>query len=139
MICNFAALINSSFFLGKQTEISLNDVSSTASGGSGESSSAKRDFSNPMFDAMGSMEAEAEAEAARGGAFGSSSSAEAAAIASSDVPPPFMEPPSAIIAPSSVTHKGSPKVAVRQKELDPSTVDTGKDTQCLVEEGDSEC
>ena len=50
-------------------------------------------------------------------------------------------PPSAVIAPSSVTHKGSPAGAavVRHKELAPSVVDTGKDTQCLVEEDDSEC
>ena len=45
--------------------------------------------------------------------------------------------PSAVIAPSSVTHAGA--AVVRHKELAPSTVDTGKDTQCLVEEDDSEC
>ena len=51
-------------------------------------------------------------------------------------------PLSAVIAPSSVEHKGSPAGAsavVRHKELAPSAVDTGKDTQCLVEEDDSEC
>lgn len=45
----------------------------------------------------------------------------------------FMEPPSAILAPSSVTHKSSPQVQLRHRELDP-TADTGKDTQKLVEE-----
>lgn len=45
----------------------------------------------------------------------------------------FSEPPSAIIAPSSVTHKTSPQVNVRHRELDPAS-DTGKDTQKLVEE-----
>lgn len=45
----------------------------------------------------------------------------------------FTEPPSAIIAPSSVTHKTSPQVQVRHRELDPAS-DTGKDTQKLVEE-----
>lgn len=45
----------------------------------------------------------------------------------------FTEPPSAVIAPSSVTHRSSPQVHVRHRELDPS-VDTGKDTQKLVEE-----
>ena len=56
---------------------------------------------------------------------------------------PTTSPPSAVIAPSSVTHKGSPlagaSAVVRHKELAPSVVDTGKDTQCLVEEDDSEC
>jgi hypothetical protein len=50
------------------------------------------------------------------------------------------EPPAAaaILAPSSVTHKSSPQLAARHKEVSPA-VDTGKDTQCLVEEDDSEC
>ncbi|KAJ8966734.1 hypothetical protein NQ317_010606 [Molorchus minor] len=46
----------------------------------------------------------------------------------------FIEPPSAVIAPSSVTHRSSPQVQVRHRELDPATQDTGKDTQKLVEE-----
>lgn len=46
----------------------------------------------------------------------------------------FMEPPSAILAPSSVTHRTSPQVHVRHRELDPAAADTGKDTQKLVEE-----
>lgn len=46
----------------------------------------------------------------------------------------FMEPPSAILAPSSVTHRTSPQVHVRHRELEPATTDTGKDTQKLVEE-----
>lgn len=45
----------------------------------------------------------------------------------------FVEPPSAILAPSSVTHRSSPQVQIRHRELDPSA-DTGKDTQNLVEE-----
>ena len=49
------------------------------------------------------------------------------------------EPPSAILAPSSITHKSSPQLNIRHKEVNPSGVDTGKDTQCLVEEDDSEC
>ncbi|ENN75629.1 hypothetical protein YQE_07807, partial [Dendroctonus ponderosae] len=44
----------------------------------------------------------------------------------------FTEPPSAVIAPSSVTHRLSPQA--RHKELTPATHDTGKDTQKLVEE-----
>ena len=38
-----------------------------------------------------------------------------------------------------VTHATSPPQHVKHKELSPSGVDTGKDTQCLVEEDDSEC
>jgi len=50
----------------------------------------------------------------------------------------FTEPASAIIAPSSITHKASPQLQLRTRELDPSA-DTGKDTQFLVEEDKSEC
>lgn len=57
---------------------------------------------------------------------------------SSDFPKPkgdtFLEPPSAVIAPSSVKHMSSPNVQVRHRELDPAQQDTGKDTQKLVEE-----
>ena len=49
------------------------------------------------------------------------------------------QPPSAVIAPSSVTTQNAGAAVVRHKELAPSAVDTGKDTQCLVEEDDSEC
>ena len=103
-----------------------------------------------MYEAMGNMESQAEAAAANfvipscDSSAGSSSSASgsrgspastlaAGAAASSG----FVEPPSAILAPSSVTHKSSPHI--RHKELAPSSVDTGKDTQCLVTEDDSEC
>lgn len=51
---------------------------------------------------------------------------------------PFTEPVSAIIAPSSITHKSSPQLQLRSRELDPSA-DNGKDTQYLVEEDKSEC
>lgn len=53
---------------------------------------------------------------------------------------PFVEPASAIIAPSSITHRTSPQLQIRRpKELNPSASDTGKDTQALVEEDKSEC
>jgi hypothetical protein len=100
----------------------------------------KRHFSNPMYEAMGHLETEAEAEAARA----SSSSTVLAEDVDDDDNGSHaaMEPPSAVIAPSSITHQGSgvglakPK---QRRELEPSSHDTGKDTQCLVEEGDSEC
>ena len=111
-------------------------------------SEGKRDFSNPMYDAMGTMESQAEAAAAHPGNFqipsdsGSASSSPSGDSHSITVPSfeSFnREPPSAILAPSSVTHKSSPQLNIRHKELNPSGVDTGKDTQCLVEEDDSEC
>jgi low density lipoprotein-related protein 2 len=50
------------------------------------------------------------------------------------------EPASAIIAPSSITHRTSPQLQIRKpRELNPTSVDTGKDTQSLVEEDKSEC
>lgn len=53
---------------------------------------------------------------------------------------PFIEPVSAILAPSSITHRtSSPKLQIRPRELNPSNTDTGKDTQQLVEEDKSEC
>lgn len=52
---------------------------------------------------------------------------------------PFIEPVSAILAPSSITHRTSPQLNLRPKELSPSSHDTGRDTQLLVEEDKSEC
>ena len=51
---------------------------------------------------------------------------------------PIPVPGSAIIAPSSVVHHSSPQIHIRHRELDPTTVDTGKDTQNLVEDA-SDC
>jgi hypothetical protein len=116
---------------GFSTEFHLGSVSSSSTTGASSLSTdiaaEKRDFSNPMYEAMGDMETHAAELAAKGAGMG-------------DVPlsGPDNMPPSAVIAPSSVTHKGSPVVR-RPKEVAPSTVDTGKDTQCLVEEDDSEC
>ena len=64
-----------------------------------------------------------------------------AETASSSAGDPAAAPPSAVLAPSSVTHAATAGAAVVRphKELAPSAVDTGKDTQCLVEEDDSEC
>ena len=51
-----------------------------------------------------------------------------------------VEPSSAVIAPSSIVHRTSPQLQIRRpRELDPTHVDTGKDTQALVEEDKSEC
>lgn len=52
---------------------------------------------------------------------------------------PFTEPVSAILAPSSITHRTSPQLNLRARELSPSAHDSGKDTQQLVEEDKSDC
>ena len=46
---------------------------------------------------------------------------------------------SAVLPPSSVIHRSSPQVQIRQVALNPTSVDTDKDTQFLVEEDKSEC
>ena len=70
-----------------------------------------RDFSNPMFGLRPGMAPSS----------GSESAAEAA-----------------VLAPSVVTHQ-TPPAPLRHRELNPAAIDTGKDTQCLVAEDDSEC
>jgi len=46
---------------------------------------------------------------------------------------------SAVLSPSSVVHRSSPQVQMRQTTLNPTSVDTDRDTQQLVEEDKSEC
>lgn len=123
-------------------EFGLHEV--TSHHGISSVSDGKNDFSNPMFDAMNSMESAAAnyvipSGDSSGSSTGSGSRSGGGSPASTLAASGYMEPPSAILAPSSVTHKSSPQLAIRHKELAPSTVDTGKDTQCLVTEDDSEC
>lgn len=87
-----------------------------------------RDFSNPMYEAMGNMESAAEVEASKG------VTPINLTLDSSEAPPPA----SAVLAPSSVLHKTSPPQMRPHKEVAPSVIDTGKDTQCLVVDGDEE-
>ena len=68
-----------------------------------------RDFSNPMYDMQS------------GGA---------------DPVLTVPEPSTAVLAPSMVSHQTPPPV--KPRELSPVAIDTGKDTQRLVED-DSEC
>ena len=111
------------------------------SGASGD----KRDFSNPMYEAMGAVAAAGDIGLSNASSRSSTMSPSSDASASDFVVGgpagrhsfENFEPP--ILAPSSVTHKSSPQLATRHKEVSPSVVDTGKDTQCLVEEDDSEC
>ncbi|XP_066588132.1 low-density lipoprotein receptor-related protein 2 isoform X2 [Prorops nasuta] len=79
-------------------------------------SSKNRDFSNPMYDAV-NMES--------GTTNGTSASN-------------MYEMP-AEMKPSSIQHKEPPQLHIKRRELDPTTVDSGKDTQQLVEEDKSEC
>jgi low density lipoprotein-related protein 2 len=94
-----------------------------------------RDFSNPMYDAVQSG---TTADPTLGN--GSSGIYEVPTDPSKPktISGPFTEPVSAILAPSSITHRTSPQLQLRSRELDPAA-DTGKDTQNLVEEDKSEC
>ncbi|CAB4061166.1 LRP2 [Lepeophtheirus salmonis] len=122
-------------------EYNLNNV---ADAPKTNNSSSKRDFSNPMYEAMGSIESQAEAVAVAGN------------IPTVDLKTSsggtYIEPPSDVLAPISsssivvddtkLRSAASPDNSenpVRHKELDPSLSDTGKDTQRLVEQGASEC
>ena len=81
-------------------------------GGGAQAAVDNRDFSNPMYDMNGEKPADQSSQ-------------------------------SAVLAPSSVSHidpspPGTMTRDIRPRELSPVTIDTGKDTQCLVED-DSEC
>ncbi|XP_060535234.1 low-density lipoprotein receptor-related protein 2 [Cylas formicarius] len=78
-----------------------------------------RDFHNPMYD---HVQNNPDALGNGGGGAVYEVPGEAAKA----------EPSSAVLAPSSVTQKTSPKV--RHRELEPARYDSGKDTQKLVEE-----
>jgi len=75
-----------------------------------------RDFSNPMYDAV-------NMESGTTNGTGASSMYE--------VP--------AEMKPSSIQHKEPPQLHLKRRELDPTPIDSGKDTQQLVEEDKSEC
>lgn len=54
----------------------------------------------------------------------------------------YESPPSlgsAVLSPSSIVHRLSPQVHIRQTALNPTSVDTDNDKQQLVEEDKSEC
>lgn len=93
-------------------------------------SSKNRDFSNPMYDALGNIEATTD-NGSTGGIYEVPSD-----VTKTKVIP---EPASAVLAPSSIIQRSSPQIHVRHRDLDPASVDSGKDTQKLVEEDKSEC
>lgn len=76
-----------------------------------------RDFSNPMYDAV-------NMESGTTNGTGASNMYE--------VQPAEMKP-------SSIQHKEPPQLHLKRRELDPTPIDSGKDTQQLVEEDKSEC
>lgn len=105
-----------------------------------------RNFSNPMYDALG---AGGSAPAGGGGAVGPTGiyevPAEVVAVSNN---PPMMEPPSEVMAPlasqraaAAAAAAGKATPPLKRRELDPAPVDSGKDTQKLVVEEDasSEC
>lgn len=87
-------------------------------------SGKNRDFSNPMYDALGNMESDA------------GSGIYEVPLDVTKTKGLVQEPASAILAPSSIIQKASPQIQRRHRELEPATTDTGKDTQMLVEETD---
>jgi low density lipoprotein-related protein 2 len=106
------------------------------------------DFSNPMYDAL-----DAKPDTKGGDGTGSTSSSGGGLY---EVPDEVISEKngkivreeniyektpvgSAVLSPSSVTHRSSPQVQMRQSALNPTTVDTDRDTQQLVEEDKSEC
>lgn len=99
------------------------------------------DFSNPMYDAIGNADSTAGAgETGKGGLYevaGDVFDKKYDKNSGTNKAPPSVG--SAVLHPSMVLHRSSPHVPLRQTALDPTTVDTDKDTQNLVEEDKSEC
>ncbi|CAL4066593.1 unnamed protein product [Meganyctiphanes norvegica] len=105
-------------------------------------------FSNPMYEAMGSMEAAADQAASKGLYEVPLDNSKAASTKGFDLEAGQGKdgskdngiPTLAILSPSAMMHRASPTINLRHKELSPSSTDTGKDTQKLVVEDDnSEC
>lgn len=93
----------------------------------GEFKQPTTDFSNPMYEAMdGGGPSKPENGHSHGDFQGHETS-------------PIDENSSAVLSPSSIVHRSAPPVQIRQTTLNPTTVDTDKDTVQLVEEDKSEC
>ncbi|KAK9880927.1 hypothetical protein WA026_013260 [Henosepilachna vigintioctopunctata] len=88
-----------------------------------------RDFHNPMYDAV---QNQGNTEVVANG--NSDSALYEVPVTNKLKGDTFTEPPSAVIAPSSVTHRSSSQLPMKHRELEPASADTGKDTQKLVEE-----
>jgi low density lipoprotein-related protein 2 len=93
------------------------------------------DFSNPMYEALDANGQPLPEKP---------SGANGTALDAASFPLPVemdkkLEQGSAVLSPSAVVHRSSPQVQVRQFTLNPTSIDTDKDTQQLVEEDKSEC
>ena len=98
------------------------------------------DFTNPMYDELGNIDAEngkkiIDKETLNSGLYdvGDDSYNKKVPLDSNN------SSGSAVLPPSSIVHRSSPQVQIRQIALNPTTIDTDKDTQKLVEEDKSEC
>lgn len=110
----------------------------------GDIAGKNHNFSNPMYDAMGSMEGASTEQSGGKGLYevpldankAKGLSAENQETSNGTTQAPAL----AVLSPSAMMQKASPNIQIRKKELSPSSNDTGKDTQKLVVEDDnSEC
>ncbi|XP_064102114.1 low-density lipoprotein receptor-related protein 2-like [Macrobrachium nipponense] len=112
----------------------------------GEIAGKNHNFSNPMYDAVGSMEGGSVEQAGSKGLYevpldtSKSKVLNLEGQEASNGTPLTAAPALAVLSPSAMMQKASPNIQLRKKELSPSSNDTGKDTQKLVVEDDnSEC
>lgn len=105
----------------------------------GDMSTKSRDFSNPMYDALGGEGGGGTGPGNGSGIYEVPADVAKSKFSADDSVLSSPEPASAILAPSSVIQRSSPQIHIRHRELDPTSVDTGKDTQKLVEEDRSDC
>lgn len=110
----------------------------------GEMANKNHNFSNPMYDAMGSMEGAAPEQTNSKGLYEvplDTSKSKNYNLETQESSNGTTQPPAlAVLSPSAMMQKASPNIQIRKKELSPSSNDTGKDTQKLVVEDDnSEC
>lgn len=105
----------------------------------GDLSAKSRDFSNPMYDALGGEGGGGTGPGNGSGIYEVPADVAKSKFSADDSVMASPEPASAILAPSSVIQRSSPQIHIRHRELDPTSVDTGKDTQKLVEEDRSDC
>lgn len=110
----------------------------------GEIATKNHNFSNPMYDAMGSIDgAPAEQTNAKDlyeVPFDTSKIKRYSVENQETSNGTTQSPALAVLSPSAMMQKTSPNIQIRKKELSPSCNDTGKDTQKLVVEDDnSEC
>lgn len=98
------------------------------------------DFSNPMYEALGNGEGNKEtANSKQIGLYEIADEILDRKVHNEEHVFKTPSKGSAILSPSSIVHRSSPQVQIRQTALNPTSVDTDKDTQKLVEEDKSEC